>query len=161
MKSKLYFFFLTIKSIKLKREPSINCDHIIASSVLHQCCLAGRLRGYLPLRGYLVSWLKTIHVRFHIIFLRGLVHRAFGRVFRVFVSLCMRAFQMQGEIQGSWVRRTGGGGPLSVPCPTSSNNSASPGQPLSLSLPDTATQGFQNSQFCNKNRKSGFLQKLS
>lgn len=48
------------------------CDHVIASSVLHQCCLAGWLRGYFPLRVYLVPRLKTmLVVRFHIIFLLG------------------------------------------------------------------------------------------
>ena len=59
------------------------CDHIIASSVLHQHCLAGWRREYLPLRGYLVPWLETmLVVRFHIIFLldwhKGLLEEFLG-----------------------------------------------------------------------------------
>lgn len=47
--------FLDCQKHQTEEKARCVCDHIIASSVLHQCISAGRLRGYLPLREYLVT----------------------------------------------------------------------------------------------------------
>lgn len=72
LKMKSNCIFLDCQKHQTEDRAKCVCDHVIASSVLRQCCLAGWLRGYFPLRVYLVPRLKTmLVVRFHIIFLLG------------------------------------------------------------------------------------------